>query len=147
MDRFKSRPGTFLIALYAIFGGATFFLIQTSKLLRPVSAGIEMVGQPLGLFNWGYVWSDTLVAGPTLLIGGILLLSSNRYAQRLGRLLAFTGFMINLYAMICLWTGFWAIGQPMHGAELWTNVALTFLGILCAIELGIQAVKDETGTG
>ena len=143
MKRFLERPITYLTALYAILGGMAFFVIQTSKLLRPESAEIVMAASPLGRFDWGYVWSDTLVAGPALLIGGILLLARNRFVLRLGRLLVFAGFAINLYAMIGLWVGFSAIGQPMHGAVLWMNIILTFLGALCMIHLGIQAARDE----
>ena len=143
MEGRKVRLITYLIAGYAVACGMGFFIMQTGKLLRPEAANIEMASFPLGRFDWGYVWSDTLVAGPALLIGGIVLLARSRFAQRLGQLLVFTGFAINLYAMIGFWVGFWAIGQPMHGPELWINIILTFLGVLCMIHLAIQAVRDR----
>lgn len=140
----RSKATTLIIAWYAILGGMAFFVVQTSKLLRPDSANAEMATSPLGRFDWGYVWSDTLVAGPALLIGGILLFSKKHAHQRLGRLLVFTGFAINLYAMICIWIGFWALGRPMLGSLLWSNIILTFLGVLCMIYLAIQVSKEET---
>jgi hypothetical protein len=142
MEQLRTRFITHLSAVYAILGGLAFFVIQSVKLLRPVSADSEMATSPLGRFDWGYVWSDTLVAGPALLLGGIALLIHSRFAQRLGQLLTFTGFTINLYAMICLWVGYSAIGRPMQGFELWSNIILTALGVLCMIYLGIQIVRD-----
>jgi hypothetical protein len=141
MQGIKSRLVVYLIAALAILGGLAFFLMQTSRLLRPESAEIELATLPLGRFNWGFVWSDTLVAGPALLVGGILLLARKPWIGRLGQLLAFTGFAINLYAMIFLWIGLAAIGQPMRGAELWNIAVLTFLGVLCMIYLGIQLAR------
>ncbi len=140
----RSKVTTLLIACYAILGGSAFFVIQTSKLLRPNSADAEMATLPLGRFNWGYVWSDTLVAGPALLVGGILLIAKKSLHRRLGRLFAFTAFAINLYAMIGIWIGFSAIGRPMHGIELWSNIVLTLFGVLGMIHLAVQAAKEET---
>ncbi|MBI5474396.1 MAG: hypothetical protein HY961_18825 [Ignavibacteriae bacterium] len=140
----KTRTAvTYLIATYAILGGMAFFFMQSEKLLRPESAESEMASLPLGRYNWGYVWSDTLVAGPALLVGGIFLLLRNSAMHRLGQLLAFTGFAINLYAMIGLWVGYRALGSPMHGAELWMNIVLTFLGVLCMISLAVQLTRDK----
>lgn len=143
----KSRTSiTNAIASYAILGGMAFFFMQSEKLLRPESAESEMAALPLGSYNWGYVWSDTLVAGPALLLGGIFLLLRNGMMQRLGQLLAFTGFAINLYAMIGLWVGYWALGSPMQGAELWINIVLTFLGVLSMIYLAVQLITGERKT-
>jgi hypothetical protein len=142
MKRFKSKIITYLVAFYAILGGIAFLVIQTGKLLRPASADAGMASLPLGRFNWGFVWSDTLVAGPLLLLGGFLMLTPNHSALRLGNLLTFTGFTINLYAMICLWIGFYAIGHPMQGIELWSNIFLTFLGVLGMIHIGMQTIRE-----
>jgi hypothetical protein len=138
MQGIKSRLAVYLIAALAILGGLAFFLVQTSRLFRPESAEIELATLPLGRFNWGFVWSDTLVAGPALLVGGILLLTRKPWIGRLGQLLAFTGFAINLYALIFFWIGLAAIGQPMLGAELWSIVVLTLLSVLCMIYLAIE---------
>jgi hypothetical protein len=143
MERSRRTPATYLIALYAMVGGLVFFLIQTSKLFRPEAAEVEMAKLPFGRFDWGYVWSDTLVAGPALFLGGILLLTRNRSTHRLGRLWVFTGFAINLYAMIFIWVGFWAVGQPIRGVALWSNVVLTALGVLSMIYLAVQTMKED----
>jgi hypothetical protein len=143
MEKLRRTPATFLIALYAILGSLMFFGIQTSKLFRPEAAAAEMAKLPLGQFEWGFVWSDTLVAGPALLLGGILLLTRHRRAHRLGRLLVFAGFAINLYAMTFLWIGFWAIGQPIRGLEFWGNVVLTALAVLSMIYLAIQTMNED----
>jgi hypothetical protein len=132
-----------MIAIYAILGGIAFFLMQTSRLISPQSTNDEMQKAPLGRYEWGYLWSDTLVAGPALFIGGIALLFPNRKAYRMGQLLSFSGFAINLYAMIGIWIGFWAIGHPMRGALLWGNIGLTILGVLCMIYLGVNIAETE----
>ncbi len=135
-----------MIGVYAILGGAAFFLIQTMKILKPSLAKTEISQFPLGRFDWGFIWSDTLVPGPLLLIGGILLLVRDRTARRLGQLFAFAGFAINLYAMIILWIGLAAVGQPMGGAMLWLNMILTGLGALCMVFLCTGAAREEQKT-
>lgn len=142
MESPKTRPIAYAIAIFAILGGVAFFIIQSSKLLTPGSSEIEMATQPLGLYEWGYVWSDTLAAGPSLLSGGIFMLVRKRAIRRIGQLLVFTGFAINLYAMIGLWVGLDAIGEPMLGTELWLNIFLTLLGCLSMVYLGVQIARD-----
>ncbi len=139
------KASKYLIAFYAILGGLTFFLVQTSKLFRPESAEIEMITSPIGRYDWGYVWSDTVIAGPALLIGGIALLLRNIRVQRIGQLLVFTGFAINLYAMVCIWVGLWALGHPMKGSLLWINIILTALGVFCMTNLGIKLTRRNNG--
>jgi energy-converting hydrogenase Eha subunit C len=104
-----------------------------------------MAASPIGRYEWGYVWSDTLVAGPALLIGGIAVLLRSQPVRRIGQLLAFAGFAINLYAMIGIWIGFRALGRPMQGALLWANVALTAAGVLCMAYLGTQLARGNRG--
>jgi hypothetical protein len=87
--------------------------------------------------------SAARLAAVYAILGGILLLNSNRAAHRLGRLFAFAGFAINLYAMVFLWIGFWTIGRPMHGLELWFGVVLAFLGVLAMICLAVQTMKES----
>ena len=53
-ERFKSEPIIHLVAVYAIFGGLLFALIQSSKLFRPEAAEAEMLVTPIGLFEWGF---------------------------------------------------------------------------------------------
>lgn len=141
MNLIKSKIPDTLIALYAIFGGAAFFSIQTGRLLKPAASEAAFAQLPLGRFNWGFVWSDTLMAGPALLIGGLLMLGRRDAIKRLGRLLTFAGFAINLYAMIILWIGLAAIGEPMRAGELGMNIVLTFLGVLCMIRIAFQITK------
>ena len=132
--RLKADPLSFLVGLLAFLYGVLFFITQTSKLFSPESAEVEMLKEPFGLFDWGFVWADTVFLGLMLLIGGILLLflSSDR-ARRLGHLLAFAGFAMNLYATIFFIVGLQAAGEPMSGAELAVNTVFAFVGLLCMI--------------
>lgn len=127
-----------LTALYAIGGSLAFFFIQTAKLFSPARAKAEMVSQPMGLFDWGFAWADTLVATPCLLIGGILLFIPPNSVRRVGDLLVFSGFAVNLYAMITLWIGMSEIGHPWSAGDLWMNVVLTVLGILGMVFIAIR---------
>jgi len=119
-----------LVGLYAIIGSIAFFLIQTGKLCRPESTEKEMLNSPMGMFDWGFIWADTVVAGPFLLIGGIFLFLRSQILQKIGNLLVFSGFAINLYAMITLWIGLWKIGQSMAPGQFWMDLILTVFGIL-----------------
>ena len=134
----KHTPFSILVVIFSIFTGIIFFVIQTTKLFRPEEAEKEMLKLPIGLYDWGYVWSDTLVAGPALLIGGLLLIYGNK---ALGYLLIFTGFAINLYAMIFLFIGFNILGAPIVGFDLYLNAVWTLLGILCMIYCTISIAK------
>jgi len=127
-----------LVALYAIIGGILFVIIQSSKLFHPEKAEQEMLTKPMGLLEWGYVWADTLVPAPFLLLGGILLFLLSGACRRIGGLLVFAGFALNLYAMIILWTGLPKIGQTMPPYLFWINVVLTLLGVLGMIFLALR---------
>jgi len=127
-----------LVVIFSIFTGLMFFIMQTSKLFRPEEAEKEMLELPIGMYDWGYVWSDTLVAGPALLFGGLILAWGNK---ALGHLLVFTGFAINLYAMIFLFIGFNILDAPIIGFDLHLNATWTLLGILCMIYCAISVVK------
>jgi len=122
-----------IVAIYAMIGGILFFIMQTSKLFRIEAAEIEMAESPLGLFDWGYVWADTLLIVPFLFVGGILLLMRNRLVHRLGRLLIFAGFLLHLYAIIFFFIGLRAIGQPVSATEFWLNIIFTILGVISMI--------------
>ncbi|MBC8484532.1 MAG: hypothetical protein ISS16_03670 [Ignavibacteria bacterium] len=126
----KYSPVLILVSIFSIFTGLMFFIMQTGKLFTPEEAEAEMLKLPMGLFDWGYVWSDTIIAGPSLFIGGMLLIWGNK---ALGHLLVFTGFAINLYAMIFLFIGFNVVGSPIVGFDLYLNVIWTLLGMLCMV--------------
>lgn len=135
-----------LIALYAVIGSILFFIIQTAKLFRYDAAEKEMLTQPMGLFDWGFVWADTMVSAPFLLAGGILLLVPARHCRRIGTLLTFSGFALNLYAMITLWIGLWKLGHPMTPGEFWFDFGLTLLGILGMIFLAFKKDRVNEST-
>jgi len=143
MDKSWDKLSNSLIALYAILAGILFFLIQTVKIFSPDTTTADMANKPLGYFDWGFIWADTLVAGPALFFGGVFMILRNRSIRKIGGLLVFAGFAINLYAMIAIWIGFPLIGQPTPGNFMWTTVVLTFLGVLAMIWIAIQAVKDD----
>ena len=140
--RFRADPVTQLIGLYSSLLGLLFFLMQTKKLFASEVAEAEMADLPFGRFDWGYVWSDTLVAGPTLLIGGFLILMGGRRRLRLGRMLSFAGLTINVYAMVFLLIGFAAVGEPITGGILWLDAILVVICVLSAIYLAIRAVTE-----
>jgi len=140
-ERFKSDPISHLIALYAIFGSLLFFFIQTGKLFRPEAAEAEMLGSPLGRFDWGFVWADTFVPGPLLLVGGLCLLWGSHC---FGQLLIFTGFAVNLYATIFLLIGFQALGKPLVGADLVFILVTAFLGLLGMIWLAMAIFRKRS---
>jgi hypothetical protein len=133
-----------VLGITSISSGVSTALFRTESHGLPVVSGSECGSDILCSFCrsvWrapkkATRWSDTLVAGPALLIGGLALLFRNTRVQRAGQLLSFTGFAINLYAMIEVMIGFWAIGRPLQGALLWGNIILTALGVLCMIILG-----------
>jgi hypothetical protein len=129
------KTANILVGLYAVAGSIAFLVIQTGKLFRYETADKEMISGPLGLLDWGFVWADTLLPMPFLLIGGIFLFTRSRILYRTGRFLVFSGFAINLYAMIVLWIGLWKIGHPMSAGLFWMNVVLTFFGALGMIFL------------
>ena len=137
-QKIKHSPVSIMVVIFSIFTGLMFFILQTGKLFRPEEAEKEMLELPIGLYGWGYVWSDTLVAGPALVIGGLLLAWGNK---ALGHLLIFTGFAINLYAMIFLFIGFNILGAPIVGFDLYLNAVWTGLGILCMIYCAVSIVK------
>lgn len=136
--KIRHTPVSIMVVIFSIFTGLMFFIMQTGKLFRPEDAEKEMLELPIGLYDWGYVWSDTLVAGPALVIGGLLLAWGNK---ALGHLLIFTGFAINLYAMIFLFIGFNILGAPITGFDLYLNAAWTLLGILVMIYCAVSIVK------
>ncbi len=137
------RLGRFFTGGYAILMGVLFVFTQTIKLVSPDASEEEMAKLPFGVFDWGYVWSDTLVAAPTLLVGGVLFLSRNLVAHNLGRILAFAGFTINLYAIIFFIIGLEAIGHPLDNDELWLNLIFTTLGVIAMIHIVIEVLKEH----
>jgi hypothetical protein len=139
IERFKADPPLYLVVLFALVGGLLFLVIQTSKLFQPQAAEAEMLRLPLGRFDWGFVWADTLVPMP-MLIGGALCVLWSR--SRLGLLLIFGGCAINLYATIFLIVGFDAVGKPVVGADWVSLVVLALLGVLCMIYAGRMLVRE-----
>ena len=146
MKRFKAEPIRHLIGILSIILGLLFFLMQTRKLFMPGAAEAEMVELPFGRFDWGYVWADTLVSGPMLLFGGFLMIWGGKRFQRLGQMFAFTGFTLNVYAMIFFWIGFIAIGETLpgaiYGAILWEDIIFVLLCLVSTIYLAVRVVKE-----
>ena len=140
----KTHVSRLVISTYSILVGLLFFAMQTSKLFRVETSELEMAEMPFGLFDWGFVWADTLVAGPMLLIGGIVLLFGNRQMFRLGGLLVFSGFTVNLYAMIFFVIGLNAMGHPMAVSEFVVNLIFTMLGLMCMISIAVDAIRNDT---
>jgi len=140
-ERIKSDPMSYFIALYAIFGSLWFFIEQTSKLFRPQAAKAAMLDSALGQFDWGFVWADTFVPAPLLLVGGMLLLLWS--SSRLGQLFAFAGFAINLYATIFLIIGLRALGHPIVGTNLFVLVLVALLGLLSMIWLAVTIARER----
>ena len=135
--------GRKLVAAYSIIIGMLFFAMQTSKLFRPEAAEQEMAHMPFGLFDWGFVWADTLYAGPALIVGGILYLLRRGFFIHLGGLLLFSGFAINIYAMIFFFVGLNAVGQSMESSEIVMNLMFTILGIVCMVYVVVSGRESE----
>ena len=131
-----------VVAVLSLLYGLAFFLLNTSKLFRPAAAEEEMAKLPYGLFDWGYVWSDTLVMGPLFAIGGILLML--RSGSRLGQLFAFTGFAVNLYATIFLYVGCTAVEFALGTGELLFLLLPGFIGLFAMVYLGKAIVNVRT---
>ena len=140
VERLKAAPLLYVVALYAFMGGLMFLFIQTGKLLQPQAAEQEMLLSPLGRFDWGFVWADTLVP-MLMLIGGALCVLWERY--RLGLLLIFGGCAINLYATIFLIVGFNAVGKPMAGADFIILVVEALLGVGCMVYAANVLVNER----
>lgn len=139
LERLKKDPLMHLVGIISALYGVGFFIIQTGKMLRPEEANAEMARWPCGLYDWGYLWSDTLILGPILLIGGILLLW--RSSSRLGQLFAFTGFAINLYATIFLYIGLKTVDFSMSDGEWAFLVVPALIGLLGMIYLARAIVQ------
>ena len=137
LKRFKSDPLTHLIGFWAIIYGVLLAIMQTTKFFRPDAAELEMLEMPIGLFDWGFVWSDTIIMVPLLLAGGVLILWRSR--NHLGQLLAFSGFAINLYAIGTLAIGLQRAGDPLSAGELTINIFVALLGLLCMIRIAVLA--------
>ena len=135
-------PVKWLVALFSAFTGIMFFVMQTGKLFRPEAAAAEMAKYPIGVFDWGFVWADTFVPGPLLLIGGILFLLKN---SRIGLLFIFCGFTINLYAMIFFAVGLHAVGSALTGEEILVNAIWTLLGFVCMVVAAYRITKPVSG--
>ena len=141
VKRSKADPLMVVVALISTLYGVLFFVIQTSKLFKPEATSAEMARWPCGQYDWGYLWSDTLVLGPLLLVGGVLLLL--RSSSRLGQLFSFTGFAINLYATIFLYIGLRTVDFSMSDGEWAFLVVPAFVGLLCMIYLAKMIVEPS----
>jgi hypothetical protein len=121
----------YTVAFYCIFGSVWVFSEQTAKLFRVEAAAAEMADSPAGRFEWGFVWSDTLVLGLFLLIGGLLLIG--RRTRIPGHLIAFSAFAINLYATVFLSVGYWAGGRPLGPRQTVVLLVIASLGAICMV--------------
>jgi hypothetical protein len=144
-ERLKTDLSTLLIGAFSTIMGLLFFGYQTRKLFDHEAAKHEMTELPFGEFDWGYVWSDTLIAGPILLIGGLLLLIGRLRGVRLGRLLVFAGLSINIYAMIFLWVGFAAVGEPIPLSQMWSDIVIMALCVVSIVTLAVQTMRADDG--
>lgn len=131
LPKLKRRVADYVIAALCIFGSFWVFAVQTVKLFRVEEATADMADSPAGQFEWGFVWSDTLVLGLFLLVGGILLLVS--HTRRLGHLLAFSGFAINLYATVFILIGYWAGGKPLSPWQTLIILVTALLVVVCMV--------------
>jgi len=120
-----------LVTIYALASGILFFIYQTTRIFRPEATEAEMIVAPTGLFDWGFVWADSLIIIPLMITGGIFLLVRNLKLLRLGYLFVFTGFTLNLYGILFFFVGLAAVGEPVSGWDLWFNVVFTLLGLAC----------------
>jgi len=127
----RQRAADYAVALYCVVGSMWLFAVQSGKLFGIEEATAEMAESPAGQFEWGFVWSDTLVLGPFVFVGGILLLS--RRTRLLGHLVAFSGFAINLYTTVCIVIGYWAGGKPWGVGQTLTVLATAVLGAICMV--------------
>ncbi|MBN2541802.1 hypothetical protein JXI42_02965 [bacterium] len=144
--RFKAKPIIHLIGIYAVLLGVLFFILQTRKLFMPAAAELEMRKLPFGLLDWGFVWADTILSGPLLVLGGLFILSARAGIQRLGKTFVFAGLAINTYAMIFFWIGYAAIGETVPDA-IWGSILLSdpiffLLCLLSMVYLALNVTKD-----
>jgi hypothetical protein len=121
----------YAVACYCGFGSVWIFMEQTAKLFRIEAFAAKMADSPMGPFGWGFGWSDTLILGPFLLIGGRLLLS--RRTRIPGHLIAFSGFAINLYASVFISVGYWAGGKPLGSWQTFILLFTASLGAVCMV--------------
>ncbi len=128
-----------IVSILAIFYGFLFLFTQTVKLFRPTTAEAEMAALPFGLFDWGFVWADTLVIVPMLLLGGLLLTGG---LFRWGALFIFCGMGINLYATIFFIVGLYAVDYHLSIPELTFLLITAFLGVLCMVYLAFALFVD-----
>lgn len=140
--RFKSDPLTHLAGALSIFYGLAFVAAQTTRLFRPEAAEAAMAKTPYGLFDWGFVWADTVVIVPLFIAGGILLLWKS--SNPLGPVFAFSAFSMNLYATIFFIIGLDAAGKPMSVGALALNSCLAFLGMLAMVWLCIALARPRS---
>lgn len=138
LERLRSDPITHLIAVISLIMGLTFAGIQIGKLIQPEDAGLSMLKLPIGLLDWGFVWADTLLVMPFLIIGGLCLLGGS---YRFGRIFTFAGWSLNLYGSIVFIIGFRALGTPLTGSELLSAAIGILLSLMSMVWL-MWTLKD-----
>lgn len=138
LERLRSDPITHLIAALSLVIGLIFAGIQIGKLIQPDAAQLSMKTLPIGLMDWGFVWADTILVTPLLIIGALCLLGGSK---RFGRILTFSGWTVNLYSTLIFIIGFQALKNPLAGSELLSAIISILLALICMAWL-LWTLKD-----
>lgn len=125
-ERLKSDPITHLIAIITLIIGFIFAGVQIGKLIQPGTAEISMLNLPIGLMDWGFVWADTIMVVPLLIIGALCLLGGYK---NFGRIFTFAGWTLNLYGTLVFIIGFQALKNPLTGSELLSAIISILLAL------------------
>jgi len=128
-SQYESRVASILVGLYSIVIGSWFLIEQTIRLFLVEKTEAEFATLAIGRFDWGFIWADTFLPGPMLFIGGLLLISS--WKSRTGHMFVFTGFAINLYAMIVFLVELSMLGEPISAGDFAAALVATALGVVC----------------
>lgn len=141
IERFKSDPVTHLMAILALIVGILFIVMQSSKLLQPETDMTNISSQPIGRFDLGFAFADTLIPAPLLILGAIWLLLGK---YRIGHLFVFAGWTINFYGMIVFFAGYQALGAPLAGQALVEVIATALLSLFCMIWSVVATLRERT---
>lgn len=136
-------PVNIIIGWLSIVFGLLFVYSQTLKIFNPELSEIGMKTLPIGLFDWGFTWADTIIIVPFLVIGGVLLVGKNlgKQLENFGLLLLFGGYLINFYDMIVFYFGYSAIGPSLEGGLFWELIITGFIAFFLMIWCGLTIIK------